>query len=333
MISTDKFSPAASPQQSGTPPQLQIQPLPGGVRNVVTDLISSNLGSRIIPKIGSIVKRFSLNYSGEGLVTDPQRVRTVRVGIKFQVQVDSFLNNREQGNNRPRAILRANSAPPESIEFHSTHPSIESSNNQLPQGTNRALVYGSNSPSISSSNINIIQKSSSCEVSPKGSPPLDRGYCSLGSLPTTSDELSSPNCEITELDSSSGVSSLAGSASHSPVVSRKQSSTLAFHNRINQALTVYRSQSAAAVTTRNGGTAARRASVQVLRRGSITPPERRSKDNSPSHSTSPSQRSSIMEDASSYQVLRYFPGKFPLILVVFAFAYQPAIFIINMSLY
>jgi hypothetical protein len=299
MISSDNLSPAPSPQPK---PQLQIQPINGGVRNVVTDLISSNLSSRIIPKIGSIVKRFSLNYSGEGLVTDRQRVRTVRVGIKFQVQVDSFVNN-QRGGNRPRGITRTNSLPPESIEFynqHSNSPNKIDICDPIAQRNNRALC-GSRSPSISSSNVNSKPSITYSEVSPKTSPTFEKTYSTDPNL---------NNSEVSELDSSSGVSSLAGSASHSPVASRRHSSSLAFHNRINQALTLYRSQLAAAAASRRGTETdftARRASVQVLRRGSVTPDRTSSGYYSPPETSPPSE---IMEDASSYQVLRYFPGKF-----------------------
>lgn len=207
-------------------------------RNVLitnpTPQSQSPLSSRIIPKIGSIVKRFSLNYSGEGLVTDPQRVRTVRVGIRFQVQVDSILNN-QQAQHQQQRIIRTNSAP-NSIQF-------------LPEAENP----GQRSPPLSFRSQRFLSLGSVC-----GKEEFD------GEL----------------ADSSSGVSSLSGSNPQSPVLQRRASSgSLAFHNRINQALSLCRNQLA-------------------RRSNSISSPE-----------TSPLSTSPVMEDASSYQILRCFPGK------------------------
>ncbi|CAL8143166.1 unnamed protein product [Orchesella dallaii] len=217
--------------------------------NAITDFIHHHLSSRIIPKLGSIVKRFSLNYSGEGLVTDRQRTRTVRVGIRFQVQVDSF--------ERPRTILRTQSTPAiEQLDSGFSSPTADVFGNS-PQ---LALEYKGNSAAASTVN------------------------CSEG-------------------DSSSGVSSEAGS----PVLGRRHSSaTLSFHNRINKALDSYRNQlvtptpgAAAGSPPGNESSLNRRSSIQVYRRGSTTP-ERANSIAEEEHQN--------MEDCSSYQVLRHFPG-------------------------
>lgn len=159
--------------------------------NPVELIQSPTLGSRIIPKIGAIVKRFSLNYSGEGLVTDPNRVRTVRVGIRFQVQVDSFLNNNAQTTLRsptgslpvrPRGIPRTNSAP---------------------------HFINSNCDSYSTPTITDITPSNrqfAIEGGEGRSPTLHRNFTSAGNL---SKESTCYQSDI-ELDSSSGVSSLGG---------------------------------------------------------------------------------------------------------------------------
>jgi hypothetical protein len=289
MISpNNSTNPSLSP---AAPTQVQVRSLQ---QNAITsDLIPapSTLGSRIIPKIGSIVKRFSLNYSGEGLVTDPQRVRTVRVGIRFQVQVDSFLNNSHSrgvaatGNPqiRPRGITRTNSAP-HSIDYINSSSCLSQSPTNSSSSCDSAF---SNSEIISSSNNNrqfVIERSP-----PGTSPTLHRNFTSVGNLKDNT-------CSDLDLDSSSGVSSLGGSNPQSPINSRRHSSSLAFHNRINQALNLCRSQLTAA---RDREFVGRRSSVQVYRRDS--PPER-----SPI-STSP-RRISSMEDASSYHILRCFPG-------------------------
>lgn len=267
----------------------------------IAEFIQNHLSSRIIPKLGSIVKRFSLNYSGEGLVTDRQRTRTVRVGIRFQVQVDSFVNNRlQQQEQRPRAILRTQSAP--SVEQLDSGFSSPTADIIFPPTNSRqlALEY---SKQNSLSNPSISTSTSE--------------YCcgSSGSSASRGSNATSTN-SIGFTDSSSGVSSEASS----PVLNRRQyhhqihyhpeeqsSSTLAFHNRINQALNLYRNQQL--VTSSAGASTAgsppadsylnRRSSVQVYRRGSSTPPER---------SSSVPEQQNKMEDSSSYQVLRHFPG-------------------------
>lgn len=266
--------------------------------NGLTDFIHHTLSSRLIPKLGSIVKRFSLNYSGEGLVTDRQRTRTVRVGIRFQVQVDSFVNNRSQ--ERPRAILRTQSAPTvEALDSGFSSPTTDvfpTNNKQL------ALEYPSNTcaHSNSSSTLSVADCSSSNHSSSgTGGVQIGIGHgvdsCSSG----VSSESTSP-----VLRRRVGNNFPLPSAQPE---SNSNSNTLAFHNRINQALNSYRKNQEQQSEPR-----ARRSSVHVYRRGSASP-ERSSTE--PDHSqTSNSCESSAasaqnMEDASSFQVLRHFPGK------------------------
>lgn len=145
------------PHRSGLPLQPNIQ------SNGISDLIANTVSTRIIPKLGSIVKRFSLNYSGEGLVTDRQRTRTVRVGIRFQVQLDAFQNP------PPPQILRSQSAPQvEYLDSGFTSPA-----ESLPRLLAIDQGEGRNPVNISIGSEDHSQHSSGVS-SQTGSPPLTR---------------------------------------------------------------------------------------------------------------------------------------------------------------
>lgn len=284
---------------------------PPATINGITDFIHHTLSSRLIPKLGSIVKRFSLNYSGEGLVTDRQRTRTVRVGIRFQVQVDSFINNRLE-NGRPRAILRTQSAPVvDQLDSGFSSPTTD----VFPPNTQLALEYNHHQPS-SIKNISQSQSNSSSTLSVGGSS-VDYTCSGAGSSngiqigigsgvdscsSCVSSEASSPTLErranltwpLRDRHNHNH-SEINQSSDHHP-----NSNTLAFHNRINQALNSYRNNQQQQQSADNQQRT-RRSSVQVYRRGSASP-ERSSSISSPAEHNS-------MEDSSSYQVLRHFPGK------------------------
>jgi len=114
---------------------VQTKSQPSFPRNVLThpiqsvsDLITSSfLGSRLLPKIGSIVKRFNLNYAGEGLVTDRENSRVVRVGIRFQVQVDSF---KSVSSDRTRGLSRSASLP--AVTENSSESNLAHKNSLVP---------------------------------------------------------------------------------------------------------------------------------------------------------------------------------------------------------
>lgn len=267
----------------------------------VSATTTPNLSSRIIPTIGSLVKRFSLNYSGEGLVSDPQRTRTVRVGIRFQVQVDSFSNN---SSNSPRAPNGNPQIRPKGITRTHSLDYIHSANNRGVCATNNSSnSVSSVSDSSCDSTNSYNNRQFVIERSPGTSPVLHRNFASVGNFKDNNTLSGSSDLEF---DSSSGVSSLGGSNPTSPVNSRRHSSSLAFHNRINQALNLCRNQ----LTVAGDPDHSRRSSVQVYRRGSNPhTPEQRSPI-----STSPIRRVSTMEDASSYQILRCFPGLYDTLL-------------------
>lgn len=288
MISTALPS---SPPPPNSAQQIQLR----NSENVTTGSVGSRIIPQIIPKIGAIVKRFSLNYSGEGLVTDPHRVRTVRVGIKFQVQVDSFLNNSVNTPQlaangpqqiRPRGIIRTNSAP------HSIDHILNAANNCDSSSYSTPSITDVTNNSTNNNKQFVIERHG-------GNPTLHRNFTSAGNLNKENLQGFS-NCSDS---SSSGVSSCGGSNPQSPINGRRHSSSPAFHNRINQALSLCRNQLAAARGGERSDYLGRRNSVQVYRRTNSTchSPER-----SPSISSSPT--ASGMEDSSSYQILRCFPG-------------------------